>query len=725
MAAGVQVASLFGVLGLDDGDWNRKLNKADKKAQGFGGRIDSMAGKARTLAGEIAMVFGPLALGLGVAVKRAVDFDEAMANTAAVLGLTREEQSLLAKDILAIGMTARAGPQRVAEAYYDIVGGVADVASHMDILNAAIATSEAGNADLGGVTKALIATMNGFGLKTKQATRASDVLTRTVGVGVGTMDELATVLPDVAGLAHSLGIELEDTGALLGFLSTKGNTFNQSATQMRQMMVALLNPNEKMKKVFEELGIASGQAAIEQFGLAGAFQQMQRESPTFVTNMAGVLGSVEALNGVTAVLGEDAVGFLANFTNGLEGATAAAQDIQNASPAAMWDMFMSKVNGVAIVLGQALLPVLGQVMDELSPIVQGVADWIGKNPKLIGGIGLLALGAALLSPLLIGISTGLEAIKLAIGPVGKLAFGLFGVALIVDGFNTESLEKIAFGIGAITIAALAAWGPIGLLAGVISALLVGIAELEKHTAFMTRGWEAWTQDIPRELRKLSQNLGLSPKDGEFAGTAYESLLHTGAAFNPADVVQLNPITVQPPVNIEPVFLTDPVSTEGSFRTLLLDTVGSLNLPVDTWFTVQPFLSNLGNVVDTIRNLLTSSPISATVNALINVNPVVSGLASAAQGIAGFFSNFPGFSDGGWTGGGPRNQVAGLVHSGEYVIPSAGAPILRERGSKSSRPEMMFGPNSVVIYTNDEAGGRRAADGFDKRLRELRRARGLT
>jgi hypothetical protein len=38
--------------------------------------------------------------------------------------------------------------------------------------------------------------------------------------------------------------------------------------------------------------------------------------------------------------------------------------------------------------------------------------------------------------------------------------------------------------------------------------------------------------------------------------------------------------------------------------------------------------------------------------------------------------------------------------------------------------MMFGPNSVVIYANDAAGGRRAADGFERRLTELRRAKGM-
>jgi TP901 family phage tail tape measure protein len=339
-------------------------------------------------------------LAMKVAIGKATDFDEAIVNIQAVTGRSTEEMQGLKAELLAMGASSVHGPQAVAEAMYDIVGGVADASTHMDILQAAMNTATAGNADLAGTTKALISVMNSYKFTADKAGFASDVLTRTVGMGVGTMDEFASALPQVTGLANSLGIGFDDLGAMTAYLTTQGNTASQSTTQLAAMMTALLNPNEAMKAGLSELGFATGQAAIEQLGLIGAFQALSGTQTATEKGMAKMSGSVEALRGITSFAGPDAQAFFDTFKNGVDSATAKAAEIQMGSAANQFNLLQSALDGVATQIGTALLPILIDLVKKATPVIAQIADWITKNPQLAATILAVTGGLLVLVPIL-------------------------------------------------------------------------------------------------------------------------------------------------------------------------------------------------------------------------------------------------------------------------------------------------------------------------------------
>jgi len=402
----------------------------DKASGGFDalGRGMMRTGVAMTAA------TAPFAAALVSSIQSASQFEESMTNVQAVLGRTDAEMQTLSADVLAMGAAARAGPQATAEAFYDIVGGVADASTHLAILNAAIATSEAGNADLGATTNALIAIMNSYAFSAEEAGFASDVLTTVVGKGVGSMDEFAAALPAITGLAHSLGIGFDELGASMAFITTKGFSAAEASTQLKAMMTALINPNEAMIASLQELGYESGQVAIEELGLAGAFQALSAESPTFQDNMAGAVGSVEALNGVIALSDEGFQDFEQTFKDSSEGATEAARQIQMDSVAAQMDVLNSNVEALKITIGSALLPVINRLVRGIQPVIQSVIAWARENPELIAQIGQVVavvggLGIAL--TVAGGIITGIGAVLgLLLSPIGLIvgAVALLGLA---------------------------------------------------------------------------------------------------------------------------------------------------------------------------------------------------------------------------------------------------------------------------------------------------------
>ena len=416
------------------------LDTAKTNITTFEGRLDQLATKATNTGVALTQMAAPLAAGFGVAISQAMNFDEAVTNTGAVLGLTRQEIDALKAQLLAIGQGTRAGPQGVANAYYDIVGGVADASTHMAILQSAISTAQAGNADLGATTNALIAIMNSYGFSAEEAGYASDVLTRTVGTGVGTMDQFASALPQVAGLASSLGIDFGDLGAMTAFLTTKGNSASESVTQLSAMMTALLNPNMTMKAGLEELGFSSGQAAIENLGLVGAFQALSGTQTATTDGMAKMSGSVEALRGITSFAGDDVRGFFGNFRDGTAQATQAAETIQMGSAAAQFDLLKSSVSGLSIEVGTALLPSLTQIVQAIGPVISNVARWVAANPQAVMTVAAVTAAVLTLGTTLIAAGQALNGIativRVVTTPWGALLAAITAVIAAYREFQT-------------------------------------------------------------------------------------------------------------------------------------------------------------------------------------------------------------------------------------------------------------------------------------------------
>ena len=488
MALGTRVASLFAELKLDD-QMTPGLSGARGGLDRLGSKLTSTGQKLQGLGAKITLLTLPLAIGMGIAVKKATDFDNAMANVNTILGISGEEARQLNADILKIGGDSLAGPQKVAESFFDIVSGIEGAETQLAILDAAIATSEAGQSDLATTTAALVGVTNAFGLKAQGVARASDIMTQTVGKGVLTMDELAAALPNVTTLAAGLGIEFSEISGALALMTKGGTGAAEASTQLRQAMVALINPNETMKRALDELGFESGQAALEALGLQGALEAIAKTAVVSEEGLAKTVGGAEALNAAMVLSSDGAGDFIKNFQGiltpaqevsaaflvatgeaddlteamqllgiGFDGATERARAIQRESPAFQFGLMKSAASEAAIAIGQKLLPFLTETGNKLIPIVESITDWVVANPELTQQI-LLAAGALII-----------------LGPL----LGIVGTALTIIGV---AVSAAAVGIGAVTAAFGLLISPIVLAALSVAGIIVILNELAKALGF--------------------------------------------------------------------------------------------------------------------------------------------------------------------------------------------------------------------------------------------------
>jgi TP901 family phage tail tape measure protein len=432
-----EVASLFADLSVDDRG-SRQL----RNFQGILGNTNASVGSLVSSLGGMAAAAGA-AFGAGAVINDAITFEATMKNIQAVAGGTNQELAALSAELLAIGSESVAGPQAVASAFYEVASGVSDASVRMDTLKAAIALSEAGAADLSATTSGLISVMNSYGFSAEQAGFASDVLTRTVGLGVGSMDEFVAAIGPIAGLSASVGVSFDELGAAMAYMTTQGTSASQSATQIQAAMTALLNPNAEMAKGLQAIGYESGSAAIAQLGLVGTLSALKDSVGGSTDNMAKMLGSVEALRGTVALTTPEFAEFTDTFQSGLEGATEAARNVQLESVSAQAALVSAEFQQLSITIGSALLP-------HLLSLITGAGDFIDKlntlNPAILPiTAGVLGLGTAVsvLSPAVGGLVTVLGlargamiglgvAFNAGLGPVGWLAAAILLLAANFD-----------------------------------------------------------------------------------------------------------------------------------------------------------------------------------------------------------------------------------------------------------------------------------------------------
>lgn len=437
----IQVASLYGVLSLDDSGFQRKADDAKGKMRDLSGRLQTLGGSMQRLGGQMTLLTAPLALGLGVAINQTREFDRTMSNIFSLTEQTGAEADALRAQLLAIGADTVAGPQRVAEAYNEIASGVADASTYMGILTAAVATSEAGQADLVATTSALISTMNSYKLRAEDTSYVSDIFTRTVGLGVLSMDELASSLPQATGLAAQFDVGLAEVGGSLAYLTTQGFSASESATFLRGMMTSLLNPTADLEKVIIGLGYNSGQAMLESLGLVGAYQLLAQQPG----GLTALITRQEALTGGLILSSEAANTFMADYVAGIDGATARAGAIQDQTEG--WDKLRSKMEAVSILVGSQLTPVLLNLIDNaLLPAITAVTDWAAANPELFNALVLVTGAAVLAGPVIAALGTAFKVVGVAIGliltPAGLLITAIAGILIAANSLYPGGLVQM-------------------------------------------------------------------------------------------------------------------------------------------------------------------------------------------------------------------------------------------------------------------------------------------
>lgn len=281
------------------------------------------------------------------------------------------------------------------QGYYQVISaGITEPIKAMDTLTSSAQAAKAAHVGQAEVIKGITKIMAGYAGDVKTAAEAADLLFTIEKQGQTSFAELIPVIGDVAAISKQLGVDQGEMGAALASVTQTAGSTSQAATQYRMMLVNLMKPTKEMREALDALGVTSGQAAIEQFGLAGTLAKLQEYATNSGKSVAKLFESSEALLAVAAL----SRGEFAQYNTNLEamgqraGAASKAFMEWEKSTQAVDDLLRNTMTNTLVALGNDIMPALNSGASTAAAAIKFVGDNAHDaiGVAAVGAVGLLA-----------------------------------------------------------------------------------------------------------------------------------------------------------------------------------------------------------------------------------------------------------------------------------------------------------------------------------------------
>ena len=271
------------------------LEKQSKKFEGYGKRMSSIG---KTMMRNFTL---PLTAAGGAAIKFGLDFSKAVEYANTMLKLSEDELTKFKSSILDLSDKYGKSAADIARAAYSVSSVLHTTGEEtITILDAIAAGAKAGKITAEEAGNAVIRIMSIYNVQAKDTMKTVDALSATVKAGNANWQDMAEVLPNVAGLAKPLGIKLKDVAAAFAAISAKAGSSAEAGTALRGVLAGLMKPSEAMTEALQEMGYESAQAAIEAIGLKGVLSTLGEK---YGDNAEKIAELFPNLRGITGAIG--------------------------------------------------------------------------------------------------------------------------------------------------------------------------------------------------------------------------------------------------------------------------------------------------------------------------------------------------------------------------------------------------------------------------------------
>ena len=494
--------------------------------------------------GQTALAVGVIAaVGVGLAVKRYRDFDQAMSNVQAATQETASNMDQLRAAALRAGGETVFTAVEAANAIEEL--GKAGLSTAQILgggLDAALSLAAAGQLEVARAAEITAITLKQFELDGSQATLVSDLLAAGAGKAAGDVEDLAQALNQAALVAAQTGLSVEETTGVLSAFASAGLLGSDAGTSFRSMLQRLTPQSAEAQRELDRLGISAYDAQGSFIGaaaFAGELQDGLRGLTDEQRNAAlAVIFGSDAVRAASVFYEEGAAGIQEwiDATNDSGFAARVAADRLN-----NLNGDLEKLNGAfettLIKGGTGANEVLRDMVQTATFLVDAVGDL--PRPALDAG---LALGTAATAAGLLGGAAVLGVPKIAEYRAGLAALG-------------TTARSAAVGVGAATIALTAATLAIAAIAndaadraGAIDAFGESLDQASGSITDYTR--ELVAQRLQTEgAIQLGRELGLTTEElvdltlqGSDAIEAYAERQRAANAENAAAVTQYDTVT---------------------------------------------------------------------------------------------------------------------------------------------------------------------------------------
>jgi TP901 family phage tail tape measure protein len=390
---GMQTGSVN--LGSAHGSVILSTNVADAMRQARREFSAGLNGMAQTLQqqGQAISNFGaqmtaftaPLTAAMGLGVRSLGTYDELLTEIRGRTGLAGDDLARIGQFAVAEGARTVFSTEQVLSAFLQMLTAGASVEDAFAALPSTLDAAAAANMDLGRAADYVTNILSIYQLEMEDAAGVSDALARAAGSSPSSMGELAEAMQIAGPLAKEMGINYEETAAILAIFAQNGKRGSEAGTQLKSMLLNMQRPSEDVAAAWGRLGVslydAEGNArnldtVMAEMNVAMADMSDQERVAT-LTALGGSYGII----GLSALAGSDGIEAMLDTMDAQNGvAEIAAVRMQSLN-----QKFNSLKGSVEAFLITALLPqadAMKGFLDQMIAAVNAGTAWAEQNPQL-------------------------------------------------------------------------------------------------------------------------------------------------------------------------------------------------------------------------------------------------------------------------------------------------------------------------------------------------------
>ncbi|HOO49821.1 MAG TPA: phage tail tape measure protein [Alphaproteobacteria bacterium] len=342
-----------------------KIDEIKSKFSGLSSIGDTFVNAGKQMAVMGAAITVPFV----AAVKTFSDFEQKMKDVQVVSGATEEDFEMLTNAAKKIGETTKFSASEAAEGLYSLASAGLEAEEQVSALKSVTDLAAATNSDFASTSATIVSTVNQFGLAFEESSRVSDVFAKATNESQATMSKLAASMRNAGAIASTLGMEIEDTTSYLMLLYDTGHGGEQVGTMIKSALSQLINPSNEAKAALEGIGVSMKELQESTDPLRVALDALEESGGDSATIMK-IFGQ-EAGPGVAALL-KKGTAALDEYEAGLRDSAGTAKkmaDEQMNTLEGMMKVIKSKIEGVMIEVGQAVLPIVETIADAVSGMI--------------------------------------------------------------------------------------------------------------------------------------------------------------------------------------------------------------------------------------------------------------------------------------------------------------------------------------------------------------------
>lgn len=274
--------------------------KAQNDLNNMQGSLTSMIKSFGKVAGVTATFTAALVLmkrELIASYQASLQFNKGMANVATLIPGNIKRVEELKEGVKKLSVETGKPLSDLTDGLYQVISAFGDSVETQERLAIVNKSAVAGMSSTTDSLNLLSAVTKAYGDTSAVAmSKVSDLSFLTLKLGQTSYPDLARSIQQVTDSSVRMNVSQEELFTAFATLTGVSGDASTVATQLRGALVALEAPSKELAKLYDELGVASGRAFVEQYGLQGALEQVIEYSDRTGVGLQQLMGRVQAMS---------------------------------------------------------------------------------------------------------------------------------------------------------------------------------------------------------------------------------------------------------------------------------------------------------------------------------------------------------------------------------------------------------------------------------------------